>query len=197
MLTRRVCFENSALSTEHHMTAVIDFIQQQITPDIVNNISTDIGEDPAKTRQAIDASIPLLAGAMSTQVPDPTNTAADSGTQRAMLGGLGDMISGAAETGNTGGLGGLGGALGGMLGGAGAGGEGILDSILGGSQSTVQDDVAKASGIAPQKVMRVLTMLVPIVIAAYTRQRKAEGGPTRPATEGGGGLLGDIIDRVT
>src|SRR5687768_2757127 len=183
---RRCDSSRFVLSREHHMTAIIDFIRQQITPDTVNNISTEIGEDPAKTRQAIDASIPLLAGAMSTQVPDPTSTAAESGTEPAMLGGLGQMISGAAETGNAGGLGGLGGALGGMLGGAGAGGEGILDSILGGSQSTVQNDVAQASGIAPQKVMRILTMLVPIVIAAYTRQRQAEGGQSQSPTQGGG-----------
>jgi isoleucyl-tRNA synthetase len=41
-----------------------------------------------------------------------------------------------------------------MLGGGAAGG--MLDSILGGSHSSVQNDVSKASGIEPQKVMSTL-----------------------------------------
>ena len=82
-----------------------------------------------------------------------------------------------------------------MLGGGAAGG--MLDSILGGSHKSVQDDVATASGIQPQKVMKILTMLAPIVFAAYTKHRQATAGSTDKTTQGGGGILGDIIDRVT
>jgi len=174
------------------MAAFIDLIRQQITPETINQISTEIGEDPARTRQAVDASVPLLAGAISTQVPDAAQASGDPAAQPAMFGGLGDMISGA---GGAGGAGGIGGAIGGMLGGGAAGG--MLDSILGGSQTSVQNDVSKASGIQPQKVMRILTMLAPIVFAAYTRHRQGSAGSTGTATQRGGGVLGDIIDRIT
>jgi hypothetical protein len=149
------------------MADIIDLIRQQITPETINHISSEIGEDPAKTRQAIDASVPLLAGAISTQVPDAAQASGDPAAQPAMFGGLGDMISGA---GGSGGAGGIGGAIGGMLGGGAAGG--MLDSILGGSRASVENDISKASGIQPQKVMRILTMLAPIVLAAYTKHRQ-------------------------
>ena len=174
------------------MAGIIDIIRQQITPETVDRISTEIGEDPAKTRQAIDASVPLLAGAISTQVPDAAQATGDPAAQPAMFGGgLADIVSAA---GGAGGSGGIGGALGGMLGG-GAGG-GMLDSILAGSHETVQNDVSKASGIQPQKVMRILTMLAPIVFAAYTKHRQGSTAPTNTTTKGGG-VLGDIIDRIT
>ncbi|MBA2707043.1 MAG: DUF937 domain-containing protein, partial [Gemmatimonadaceae bacterium] len=58
------------------MAGMMDFIQQQITPETITRISNEIGEDPEKTRQAIDASIPMLAGAISTQA-DVTPPAGD------------------------------------------------------------------------------------------------------------------------
>lgn len=170
------------------MAGIIDLIRQQITPETINQISSEIGEDPARTRQAVDASVPLLAGAISTQVPDAAQAMGDPAAQPAMFGGgLGDVISAA------GGTGGLGGALGGMLGGGAAGG--MLDSILGGSHSTVQNDVSKASGIDPQKVMKILTMLAPIVFAAYTKHRQGSAASTSAKPQGG--VIGDIIDRIT
>jgi hypothetical protein len=82
-----------------------------------------------------------------------------------------------------------------MLGGGAAGG--ILDSILGGSHASVQNDVAQASGIQPQKVMRILTMLAPIVLAAYSKHRQGSAPSTGTTTQPGGGVFGDIIDRIT
>jgi hypothetical protein len=173
------------------MAGVLDYIKDQIDPATIDRISNEIGEDPATTKRAVDASVPLLAGAISTQ--EAAQATGDAAAQPARFGGLGDTIAGA---GGAPGAGGIGGALGGMLGGAGGG---MLESILGGSKSSVQDDIAKQSGVNPQKVMRILTMLAPIVFAAYTKHRNADQSPPAPGrtTEGGGGILGDIIDRVT
>jgi len=172
------------------MAGVLDFIKDQIDPGTIDRISKEIGEDPATTKRAVDASVPLLAGAISTQ--EAAQATGDVAAQPARFGGLGDMIAGA---GGAPGAGGIGGAIGGMLGGAGGG---MLESILGGSKSSVQEDIAKQSGVNPQKVMRILTMLAPIVFAAYTKHKNAGTTPSQPrTTEGGGGILGDIIDRVT
>ena len=174
------------------MSGILDFVREQITPETVNSISNEIGEDPAKTRQAIEASVPLLAGAISTQ--EAAQATGDAAGQPAMFGGLGDMLGGA---GGAGAAGGLGGVLGGILGGSGGG---MLDSILGGGQSSTQTEISEKSGIEPQKVMRILTMLAPIVLSAYARYKQAppaSPNPSRTAEKGGGGILGDIIDRVT
>jgi hypothetical protein len=181
------------------MSGILDFIRDEITPETINSISNEIGEDPAKTREAVDASVPLIAGAISTQ--EVAQATGDAAGQPAMFGGLGDMLSGATRTGTAGaggaGTGGLGGVLGGMLGGAGGG---MLESILGGRQTETQTEIAQKSGIEPQKVMRILTMLAPIVLSAYARYKQAS--PASPdasqtAERTGGGVLGDIIDRVT
>ena len=174
------------------MAGILDFVREQITPETINSISTEIGEDPAKTKEAIDASVPLLAGAISTQ--EAATATGDAATQAAPFGGLADMVSGA---GGAGGAGGLGGALGGILGGAGGG---MLDSILGGAKSSTQTEISQKSGIEPQKVMRILTMLAPIVLSAYARYKQApptSPNPSNTAQQGKGGILGDIIDRVT
>jgi hypothetical protein len=174
------------------MAGMIDLIRQQITPETIDRISSEIGEDPAKTRQAVDASVPLLAGAISTQVPDAAQATGDPAAQPAMFGGLGDMIAGA---GGAPGAGGIGGAIGGMLGGGAAGG--MLDSILGGSHKSVQDDVATASGIQPQKVMKILTMLAPIFFGGYKKLRLATAVSTEMKPHVGGGFLVVLLDRVT
>src|SRR5687767_5529921 len=98
--------------TGAQMAGILDFVREQITPETINSISTEIGEDPAKTKEAIDASVPLLAGAISTQ--EAATATGDTAGQPAMFGGLADMVSGA---GGAGGAGGIGGALGGILGG--------------------------------------------------------------------------------
>ena len=172
------------------MSGILDFIRNEITPDTINSISAEIGEDPAKTREAVEATVPLLAGAISTQ--EAATATGDAAGQPMMLGGLADMIPGAS------GAGGLGGALGGILGGAAGGG--MLDSILGGSASSTQNEISQKSGIEPQKVMRILTMLAPIVLAAYSRYKQAppsSPNPSQTANKNSGGILGDIIDRVT
>jgi hypothetical protein len=155
------------------MSGILDFLKEQITPDTVNKISAEIGEDPAKTREAIDASVPLIAGAISTQ--EAATATGDAAGQPTMFGGLADIVT------------------------RGAGG-GMLDSILGGAASSTQTEIAQKSGIEPQKIMRILTMLAPIVLSAYSRYKQAppaSPNPSRTAEKGNGGILGDIIDRVT
>lgn len=186
------------------MSGIQDLIQRQLTPDTINQISQQIGADPATTRQAVDAAVPMMMGGMAQHASSPQGASAieaAAGEHAGMLDGLGGMLGG-------GGLNGVLGGLGGMLGGAGAGG--ILGSILGGSHSQVQDGVTQASGLDRQKAGKLLMVLAPIVLAAIAShkrqtnatstqissdlQREAEVHASHPQF---GGILGGILNKAT
>jgi hypothetical protein len=156
------------------MSGIMDVIQQHITPDTIKQISSAIGEDPAKTQQAVNAALPHLATAAEQAVGTGATPAGQGGggATESLLGGLGGMMSGAGGAGTEGGgmLGGLAGMMGGNAG-------DILGNILGGRHAEVQQGVAKQSGLDPQKAGQLLTMLAPIVMQAIAKYRQQQSGP--------------------
>lgn len=181
-----------------------DTIRQQLSPDLIANMSQQIGADPAATQQAVNAAVPMLMGGIAAHTATPGGAesleAAASGS-----GGMLDSLGGAL--GGAGGLGGVLGGLGGMLGGSGGG---ILGNILGGRHADVEDGVAQASGLDRAKTGKLLMMLAPIVLAAIARhrsetgatpaqvsndlQREAEQHASHPQF---GGIIGSILNKAT
>ena len=176
------------------MSGIQDIIQNELTPDKINQISGAIGADPATTQQAIAAAVPMIMGGMAAHAATPAGAEAiDTATEQhsGMLDSLSGMLGGAGSgglgtilgdlTGMMGGGapgsapasgGGLGG-LGGMLGSAAAGG--ILGKILGANHPNVQNGVTQASGLDPQKAGRLLMILAPIVLAAIAHHKQSTG----------------------
>lgn len=189
------------------MPGIQDLIQGQLTPDTITQLSQSIGADPATTRQAVDAAVPMLLGGMAQHASSPQGVSAieaASDQHEGLFGGLGDALGGAL-----GGSGGVLGGLGGMLGGAGGAG-GILGNILGSRHDQVTDGVSQASGLDKQKSMKLLMMLAPLVLAAVARHRKQTNARStqitndlqREAEEHAshpqfGGILGGILNRAT
>lgn len=161
------------------MSGVTGLVQQQLTPDKIDQISSAIGADPATTQQAVNAALPMMLGGMAAHATDPAGAQAINAAasdHSGMLDTIGDMLGGGA--GGAGGLGGVLGGLGGMMGGGAEGGGlgglagGVLGNILGSNHSDVQDGVTKASGLDPQKAGKLLMILAPIVLAALARHRQ-------------------------
>ena len=189
------------------MSGILDTVQQQLNPDTVNQISQQLGVDPATTQQAITAALPVVLGGMASHADDPAAAAAihdEADNHAGLLGGLGNLIPGGA-----------GGMLGGLASAIGAGGLGsVLGSVLGPKNSQVQDGVSKASGLDPQRAKQLMMILVPIVLAAIAHHKRSAGlapsevGPTlqeqaRTAQAEAerqaphmGGLLGGIMSHV-
>ena len=186
------------------MAGIQDMIQQQLSPGTIDQISQAIGADPATTRQAVDAAVPMLMGGMAAHAstPNGAQTIEAAATQHeGMLDGLGGMLGG------SGGLGGILGGLGGMLGGAGGG---VLGDILGSNHSEVQDGVTQASGLDRAKASKLLMILAPIVLAAIARHRSQTGASAtqvstdlqREAQQHSshpqfGGIIGSILNKAT
>jgi len=189
------------------MSGILDTVQQQLNPDTVNQISQQLGVDPATTQQAITAALPVVLGGMASHADDPAAAAAihdEADNHAGLLGGLGNLIPGGA-----------GGVLGGLASAVGAGGLGsVLGSVLGPKNTQVQDGVSKASGLDPQRAKQLMMILVPIVLAAIAHHKRSAGlapsevGPTlqeqaRTAQAEAerqaphmGGLLGGIMSHV-
>ncbi len=206
------------------MSGILDTVQQQLSPDAVNQIAQQLGVDPATAQQAISGALPVVLGGMAGHAQDPAGAAAihaEADNHAGLLGGLGGLLGDAgsavspgAETGG-GLLGGIGSMMGGMMSGVGGGAlSGILGSVLGGNHAAVQDGVAQASGLDPQKAKKLMFILVPIVLAAIAHhkrsagadssqmgqvlQRDAETAQAQAVQEAPhrGGLLGAIMNQV-
>src|SRR3954471_3860265 len=115
-------------STEATMSGITDIVQQHLTPDTINQISSAIGADPATTQQAVDAAVPMILGGMANHAATPAGAATiqnEAENHAGILGQLGGMLGGA------GGAGGILGGLAGMMEGGSSGGSGGLGGMLG------------------------------------------------------------------
>jgi hypothetical protein len=172
--------------------SAIDLLSQ-LDDEHINQISQQIGADPAQTRSAIQSASPmLLAGmAQTTQQPDG---------QAAVLSAL-DTHGGLLDN------------LRGMFNAGGAADGGILDKILGQARPKVEDGVQKTSGLNGDQAKKLLAMLAPVVIAMLAKRRanNADAAPidthvreeAQRAQEhaerrqpGMGGILGKILSHV-
>jgi Bacterial protein of unknown function (DUF937). len=79
------------------MSGITDLVQQQLTPERINEISSAIGADPATTQQAVSAAVPMIVGGMAAHAATPGGAAAienESANHAGILGQLGGMLGG-------------------------------------------------------------------------------------------------------
>ncbi len=149
--------------------SLLDLAKQHLSSDDIQNISQQLGVDPATAQRAIDAALPMMVNGVSHTAQQPGGADALQGAMAtadgaSALGGIGGVLGGA-----------LGGVLGGVLGGAGGGGGGlggILGSILGQHHDAVHDDVQQASGLDAGKVGKLLMLLAPFVLRALAKHQQ-------------------------
>lgn len=186
------------------MAGIQDVIQQQLTPNVIEQISQAIDADPGTTRQAVDAAVPMLMGGMAAHASSPggAETIDAAATEHAVsLDSLGGILENSGGLGNV--LGGLGGILSGSAG-------GVLGNILGSNHADVQDGVTQASGLDRAKAGHLLMILAPIVLGAIARHRSQTGAsPTQVSSDlqheaqrhashpQFGGIIGGILNRAT
>lgn len=158
--------------------SLLDTVQQHLGPEQIQQISQHLGIDPATTKSAVQAAIPMMVSGMaahSSQEPGAASaieSAVENHTPADMLSSLGN--------------------LGGILGGSGSGssgGGGLLGRILGQHTTTVQDGVQSASGLDSTKVKALLLMLAPLVLGAIAKHQS-----TQPSGSQGG--IGSILQQA-
>lgn len=160
------------------MNSILDLLADNIGGDNIGQLAGAIGADTSQTQTAVAAALPAILTALNRQ----TNTTSGAGALASALdrdhdGSLLDH---------------LGGFLAGQVTGKQADGGGILGHILGGQQSTVEQGVAKASGLDMAQVAKLLPILAPIVMAALGK-RKREAGLDEAGLSG---ILGEDATRA-
>jgi hypothetical protein len=138
--------------------SLLQILQQHLSGDVVNRISSRIGADPGTTGNAIDAALPLLISALARNAQDPAQarslaTAVDQDHNGAILEDVPRHVSAPDEQ----------------------TGAGILRHVLGGNQQTVQSGLSKATGLDANKVGSLLTTLAPLVMGALGRAKQENG----------------------
>jgi hypothetical protein len=179
------------------MASTLDLVQEHLGPQEIQQISQQLGTDPATTQQAVNAALPAIVGglASTSQQPGGTNTI------QQLLGSHGGIL----------------GSLGSLIGAGGAADSGILGQVLGHHQADVNQGVQQASGLDSDRTRKLLMILAPIVMGALAKRAMNHGtaheNPAdlnnvlqEDATQARehaqaqghhmGGLLGKILDHV-
>jgi hypothetical protein len=145
--------------------SLLDMLQQRLGGDAVNQISSRLGTDPANTRTAIAAALPMLVGALARNAQDPGKAGALANALGRHDGSVLDDVAGYLGRGDTG------------------DGDGILGHVLGGKKETVETGLGQAAGLDPAKAGTLLAMLAPLVMGALGKAQREKGLDT-------GGLAG-------
>jgi hypothetical protein len=145
--------------------SMLDMLQQRLGGNAVNQISQQLGTDPATTQSAIAAALPMLVGALARNAQDPGKAGALANALGRHDGSVLDDVAGYLGRGDT------------------SDGAGILGHVLGARQQTVQTGLGQAAGIDPSKAGLLLSMLAPLVMGALGKAQREKGLDT-------GGLAG-------
>lgn len=145
--------------------SLIDTVRQSLGQEQIQQISQQIGTDPATAESAIRQALPHLVSGMQNM---------------------------AQQSGAAGGASGAGGVEG-LLGGLGSGG-GLLDKILGHQQADVHQNVQAATGLNADSTRKLLTALAPMVVAALAAHG-GQGGQGQGMGGMLGGILGQLGGR--
>lgn len=138
-------------------------------------VSQQLGTNPAQTASALEAAVPLLLGALTRNAQTPDGAAAlDNALNDHTGDALGLFQQGQMPDPNV--------------------GQGILGHVFGNQQNSAVNAVAQRAGISPQLAMQILMMLAPLVLNYLAKQRGGQAG-NAGASAGGGGI-GDILGGI-
>jgi hypothetical protein len=135
-----------------------EILMNQLSGTGVSQISRQVGADETITNQALKAAVPLLISALAKNSSEPQGASALHNALQQHDGGILDNLSGyLGAGGNT------------------ADGAAILGHVLGNRQSTIQDSLAKTTGMNAGSIGKLLMLLAPMIMGALGKQQRQSG----------------------
>ena len=154
------------------MNDLLDTVMGQLDERTLAGLGRQVGADPAATRNAVAASLPLLLGAMQRNAGAGGADALARALERDHANASVDDRLDAALGGNT------------------QDGAAILGHVLGGRQQRAALGVSKVSGLEPGQSGKLMAMLAPIVMAMLANMQRRQGAAGGSGIEG---LLGQVM----
>jgi hypothetical protein len=177
----------------HETSSVLEDLRAQLSGDTLNSIGRRIGADPAQTKTAIDAALPMLLAALGKEAADPERA---TGLKQAIREDHDGSI-----------IDNLGAYLSGQMSGRATNGEGIVDHVLGDRREPAVQALSGKSGLDLGAIASLLPLLAPIVMGMLGKKERSGGlsldsitdtlgSDTRRATDEQpdlGDLLGSVL----
>jgi hypothetical protein len=138
---------------------ILNIIREQLSPEILGQISKSVGESPEGTQSALQQALPALLGSAAAQASSPGGATGllEMLKQKAPQGGWSDTLSG-------------------LLGSAGGGsGSSFVSSLLGPKMNLVRDFIAGHSGIRPESATSLMSAGGQILMGILGKQVMARG----------------------
>ena len=138
---------------------LIDLLQSQLSGNVLDQLSNQIGEEKEKTEVATSGIISMLTAALAKNAASPGGASAlanalDTDHDGSILDNIGDLLGGNLTNNRA------------------ANGAGILRHVLGGKQGNAIDAISKMSGLNSANTGNLMTMLAPIVLGMLGKQKK-------------------------
>jgi len=140
------------------MDLLVDLLKSQLSGNVIDQLSSQIGEDKEKTEVATSGIISMLTAALAKNAASSSGasslaTALDKDHDGSILDHIGDL-------------------LGGNMNNRTANGTGILRHVLGSKQANATNAISKMSGLSENKTANLMTMLAPIVLGILGKQKR-------------------------
>ena len=138
---------------------LIDLLQSQLSGNVLDQLSNQIGGQKEETEVATSGIISMLTAALAKNAASPGGASAlanalDSDHDGSILDNIGDLLGGNLNNNRA------------------ANGAGILKHVLGGNQGNAIDAISKMSGLSGDKTGNLMTMLAPIVLGMLGKQKR-------------------------
>jgi len=138
---------------------LIDLLQSQLSGNVIDQLSNQIGGEKEQTEVATSGIISMLTAALAKNAASPDGASAlanalDSDHDGSILDNIGDLLGGNLTNNRA------------------ANGAGILKHVLGGNQGNAIEAISKMSGLTGAKTGNLMTMLAPIVLGMLGKQKR-------------------------
>ncbi|WP_310991807.1 DUF937 domain-containing protein [Aequorivita marina] len=162
------------------MASILDLLSSDMGKQLIKGASAQTGQSSDKTATVLSMALPTILGAMQRNAESPEGA-------KSLNNALEDNRHDGSILNQLGGLLGDGGADSSLM----NDGAGILNHVLGGKQSKVENNISRASGVDSQSVGKIIQMAAPVIMGLLGNQKRKNN-----VDQGGiGSLLGSMLGK--